>query len=449
MAANPSNPPNMVPNGAAASATFSASLSLHQLNGLSSPAFLFLYDLGPEHPASISFTIQGTWRELKFWWKHFAHHPGMRSEVADFAPRSFTSPPSLTQPSHLMPRNHPYTIRRTDSLSICEDCTRLLSRRTCDGSTVISYQGCDFHRKHTDVPFAYRRREFRIQRNNFFSQTKQMLWNRQSHVTTYYLSKNPFPEMKSFTVVTANGPTVTTAPQSGTTQSTNAVAEAEDGDDEATPAQSPSIPPPKPVSLEHVPFLHRYRQISERANLPRVEYLHTDSCLYGTNPDCIVQGSGVAGLYYKRCDDRFVNALGRVLGDPGATESPDQTSKEDASNSSSSAPTTAKTQQNLPLQLRPPPLTTSLQPPAAALAELAWRRHHPAAGPNSWSEIRAQRKREEAAKEAARRAEKRASLVPRAGEWVRRRKHAIRAHKQSVLGRVGGWCRERTGFWGA
>lgn len=423
MATNSSNLPNTVPGAAATSATFPTYMYDHQLRGLPSSVPVYSDELGPEHPASLTLHIRGTWRELKFWWRHYAKHIDTKGHVAEFVPSSFTSPPSLTQPAHTMPRNHPYTIRREDYLSICEECSQLLSRRSCNGKTVISYQGCDFHLEHPDIPFAYRCRETRLQQSNFFRQAKEMFWNRETLVTTYYLSKNPFPEMGPIVAVLSGVPVLPVDPSRDTTQSTDGVAEAEED----------------LVSLEHVPFLHRYREISERANLPRVEYLHTDSCLHGSNPDCIVQGSGVAGLYYKRCDGRFVNALGDIL---GAESQPP--SREAASPPSTS--TSNVNHNSIPPQ---PPLTTSLRPPSAALAELAWRRHHPTAGPNSWSEIKAQRKRLEVEEAAARRAEKRATLVSRAGEWVRRRKQAVRARKQSVVGKVGGWCRERTGFWGA
>lgn len=425
MATHPANL-NMVPVPTAASAGASTSIHVHQFNGLSKPTLVFSHNLGPEHPAILSFTIQGICRELSFWFKHFSNHC-----LVDFAPMRFDSPPSLTNAPNINPWSHPYGIRRYDTLSFCSECVRLLSRRTCDGRTVMSYQGCDFHRKHVDVPFAYRRRDIHTPQTSFIREAKHVFWNPKSRVTMFYLSKNPFPMLEPSMSVSSNGTVVPASQQNETIQNTGTATEAKAVADKANPVRHGSVSRPQLVSLEHVPFLHHFRKISERASLPRVEYLHTETCIHGSKPDCIVQGPGLAGLYYKRCDGRFVNALGHVLDVPPA------------GGASSSVNTTTILTPTLP------PLTTDLQHTSAEIAEQAWRRHHPTAGPDSWSEVKALKKREETEAAAARRAEKLATIVPRAGDWVRQRGRAARARKDRVKSRVGAWCLEHTGFWGA
>lgn len=53
--------------------------------------------------------------------------------------------------------------------------------------------------------------------------------------------------------------------------------------------------------------------------VPELVYQHIDSCIHGSHPTVTIQGSKniFESIYYKRCNEQFVNGLGQVL-DNGA-----------------------------------------------------------------------------------------------------------------------------------
>ena len=67
------------------------------------------------------------------------------------------------------------------------------------------------------------------------------------------------------------------------------------------------------TDLMDVPWIKQLREENEQTKKPRKVYQHGETCLHGSNPNSIVQGRGIGGIYWKRCDGSFRNALGAQL----------------------------------------------------------------------------------------------------------------------------------------
>ena len=67
------------------------------------------------------------------------------------------------------------------------------------------------------------------------------------------------------------------------------------------------------TNLMDVSWVKQIREENEETSTPQNHYVHCGTCLYGNDPASIVQGKGAKGIYYKRCDERYVNALGEEL----------------------------------------------------------------------------------------------------------------------------------------
>ncbi len=70
---------------------------------------------------------------------------------------------------------------------------------------------------------------------------------------------------------------------------------------------------PGKTDLMDIPWIKQVREENEETKKPRRVYQHGDTCLHGNHPESIVQGRGIGGIYWKRCDGRFINALGEHL----------------------------------------------------------------------------------------------------------------------------------------
>ena len=137
------------------------------------------------------------------------------------------------------------------STSICRDCCQILSTRTCTGETQLSATGCDFHRRHPNIPFAIK-----------------------SQIASLRLREMLRPNMSMALYYLDSGDT----------------------------------------DLMDVPWIKQLREENEETKKPRKVYQHGETCLHGSDPKSIVQGRGIEGIYWKRCDGRFRNALGDELG---------------------------------------------------------------------------------------------------------------------------------------
>ena len=70
---------------------------------------------------------------------------------------------------------------------------------------------------------------------------------------------------------------------------------------------------PGKTNLMDVDWVEQIREDNEETKKPRKLYQHGETCLHGKDPTSIVQGRGIEGIYWKRCDGRFFNALGEEL----------------------------------------------------------------------------------------------------------------------------------------
>jgi hypothetical protein len=344
----------------------------------------------PGHPRATTVFVKGYFNEFRFWWKIFAKH----TEVV-FAPQALSiQPPTLAT----TPR-HPFCILPGDSLTVCLDCCRLLSTRRCDGTTENTTIGCDFHRRHTDIPFAVRSR--------FVSNRLREMIRPMTSVTCYYLSTTP-PHLALDVILgnTANQALLT--PTATSTASTSSGSMSSSIAPQLTRYKS-TPPPSTELDLTLIPWFPLMRWSDVRAWTPRTKYVHVRDCLHGPNTDYIVQGTGLEGIYYKRCDGRYVNAAGDVLAtslaDSETADTTTNTTTHSRSSSSTLTLTPTQTQDTKPHSTPaftesatskqtwsspangtnvPPtrPLCTRLNLPPAFVAELAWRRWHPGAVPH-------------------------------------------------------------------
>jgi hypothetical protein len=103
------------------------------------------------------------------------------------------------------------------------------------------------------------------------------------------------------------------------------------------------------TDLMDVDWVKQIRASNEETRKPRKLYQHGDTCLHGKEPESVVQGRGIQGIYWKRCDGHYLNALGQELHiEDLVKESPNQE-----------------------------PLGLELESDPTKLAERAWRAHHP------------------------------------------------------------------------
>jgi hypothetical protein len=172
------------------------------------------------------------------------------------------------------------------STSICRDCCQILSTRTCTGEIELSANGCRFHKKHPDVPFAVRSTITSVRLRDMLRPSMAMVF--------FYID-------------------------------------------------------PGETDLMDVGWVKQIREDNEVTSRPRKLYQHGETCLHGTDPRSIIQGRGVEGIYWKRCDGRYVNALGEDLQlDALMADDPEPESVEH-----------------------------DIETDEKKLAELAWRRHNP------------------------------------------------------------------------
>jgi hypothetical protein len=137
------------------------------------------------------------------------------------------------------------------STSICRSCCQILETRTCNGDTDLSASGCTFHLEHPHVPFA-------VTSTVTSSRLRDML--RPSIFMRFYFLR------------------------SGAS-----------------------------MDLKDVGWVKTIREGNEETRKSRKVYKHGETCLYGPDPEGIVQGKGVEGIYWRQCDGRWVNALGAEL----------------------------------------------------------------------------------------------------------------------------------------
>ncbi|ETN37891.1 uncharacterized protein HMPREF1541_07514 [Cyphellophora europaea CBS 101466] len=293
-------------------------------------------------------------------------------------------------------------------------------------------------------------------------------------MTFYYLSKDlelgpPLAVVTLQTTGPAAAVIATMVPNSNSDSDTesstdeSASTSSTDGSTISVPVSAikPSPPARKPtVSFRHLSFLSVLRQVDPHAAHPRASYRHQFTCLHGAQPSYIIQGPGLQGLYYKRCDGAFVNALGEQLTVPSNVHSsadsssntiqpPKQERVTDCTNAAVSQPSINSTAI----------FDTSLAASPAEIAERAWRRIHTDAGPDAWREVkalkkRAQREERREVREAARmekRAERERSRQQRREDEGNNEEHRTklgRAVKEKVRA-VGSKCLEKVAFWGA
>ena len=70
---------------------------------------------------------------------------------------------------------------------------------------------------------------------------------------------------------------------------------------------------PGMTDLMHIRWIKQIREDNEETKKSRKEYTHGETCLHGLDPTSIVQGRGLEGIYWNRCDGRYLNALGEEL----------------------------------------------------------------------------------------------------------------------------------------
>lgn len=106
---------------------------------------------------------------------------------------------------------------------------------------------------------------------------------------------------------------------------------------------------PGQTDLMDVGWVKQVREDNEETKKPRKAYQHGESCLYGSDPTSIVQGRGIEGIFWKRCDGRYLNAFGEEL-------RLDELMEDDSV---------------------PVSLVFDTETDESKLAEMAWKRHHP------------------------------------------------------------------------
>ena len=84
---------------------------------------------------------------------------------------------------------------------------------------------------------------------------------------------------------------------------------------------------PGMTDLMHIRWIKQIREDNEETKKSRKEYKHGETCLHGEDPISIVQGRGLEGVYWKRCDGRFLNALGAQL-DVGQVTNDDDSARD-------------------------------------------------------------------------------------------------------------------------
>ena len=70
---------------------------------------------------------------------------------------------------------------------------------------------------------------------------------------------------------------------------------------------------PEKTNLMDVAWVKQIREDNKETHKPRKLYQHGETCLYGSDPTSIVQGRGLNGIYWKRCDGRYLNVFGEEL----------------------------------------------------------------------------------------------------------------------------------------
>ena len=191
------------------------------------------------------------------------------------------------------------------STSICRECCQSLSTRTCTGETEPSAVGCKFHRENSHIPFAIK--------SAMVSARLRDMWKPRITMALFYID-------------------------------------------------------PGKTDLMDVDWVKQIREDNDETKQPRKLYQHSETCLHGRDPISIVQGRGIEGIYWKRCDGRYFNALGEEI-DVG------QIMAEGDS-----------------MQASAGPLDDEKEFDGQKLAQLAWRRRNPDADPNEDEETRPKRK---------------------------------------------------------
>lgn len=153
---------------------------------------------------------------------------------------------------------------------MCQPCAEILSTRCCDGTTVDTIPGCDFHRSKAAegeaVPFAMIAILLRLR--------WRTVWRPDFIVQEYFFTPKDPDNSEHITIDLK--------------------------------------------SLRLVPFMRACNPTLKT----RTKYIHSNNCFHGTSPDIIIQSCqpDPRAIYFRRCDDRFVNALGDVLNTPQASD---------------------------------------------------------------------------------------------------------------------------------
>lgn len=175
------------------------------------------------------------------------------------------------------------------STSICRACCQILETRTCTGETEKTANGCQFHQDNPNVPFA-------VTSTVTSARLRDMI--RPSIFMRFYFLK----------------------------------------------------PGKRNTDLMNLSWVKQIRNDNDETSKTRKLYQHGDTCFFSPDPQSIVQGRGLEGIYWKQCDGRYMNAIGVELHlDEIMSERP-----ADATEKNVEVPSDEK-----------------------KAAELAWRRHHP------------------------------------------------------------------------
>ena len=123
---------------------------------------------------------------------------------------------------------------------------------------------------------------------------------------------------------------------------------------------------PGKTDLMDVGWVRAIREGNRETRRDKKRWVHQGGCVWGEEPESVVQGNGVEGVYFRRCDGRWINGVGGVLEMAGR----DQADVSDA-------PDEGSTKAEKGTEVEVGELDTNLAIKESKVAEMAWKRKNP------------------------------------------------------------------------
>ena len=124
---------------------------------------------------------------------------------------------------------------------------------------------------------------------------------------------------------------------------------------------------PGKTDLMDVGWVRGIREGNSETRRDRKRWVHEGNCVWGQEPESVVQGKGVEGVYFRRCDGRWVNGVGGALKITGRDGGDVSEALDEGS---------MKAEKGTEVELEE--LDTNLAIKEAKIAEMAWKRKNPA-----------------------------------------------------------------------